>query len=88
MSESDAAMSPVAQSSPRILLRTTAVIIVSAAVVVASIAGILASYYLSVDIAQSSLLALAATLTFAAIASECELASCFGGLTRPCASLR
>jgi len=52
----------------RILLRTIAVIIALLAVVAALIAGVLAPYYLSTDIAQTSLLTLTALVTFAVIA--------------------
>jgi hypothetical protein len=52
----------------RILLRTIAVIIALAAVVAALIAGILAPYYLSIHIAQTSLLTLIALVAFGVIA--------------------
>src|ERR1700722_4705055 len=51
----------------RILLRTIAVIIALLAVVAALIAGVLAPYYLSTHIAQTSLLTLTALVTFAII---------------------
>lgn len=57
-----------AKPSRRILLRTVAVIIVLLAILAAFVAAVLAPYYLSVHIAQTSLLTLAALVTFGLIA--------------------
>ena len=59
---------PTIANSRLIVARTIAVIIALVAILVALIAGILAPYYLSVHIVQTSLLALAALVTFAAVA--------------------
>jgi pimeloyl-ACP methyl ester carboxylesterase len=57
-----------AKPSRRILRRTVAVIIVLLAILSAFVAAVLAPYYLSVHIAQTSLLTLAALVTFGLIA--------------------
>lgn len=61
-------MMPRSAKQPRrILLRTIAVVIALVAIVAALIVGILAPYYLSVHVAQTSLLTLTAIVTFAVI---------------------
>jgi hypothetical protein len=57
-----------AKPSRRILLRTVAVIMVLLAILAAFAAAVLAPYYLSAHIAQTSLLTLAALVTFGLIA--------------------
>ena len=61
-------MTPSTKPSRRILLRTVAVIVGLVAVLVALVAGILAPYYFSVHIAQTSLLTLTAIVAFGVVA--------------------
>jgi pimeloyl-ACP methyl ester carboxylesterase len=61
-------MSLPGESLRRVLLRISAVIIALLTILAALLAGILAPYYLSVRVAQTSLLTLLAIVTFAAIA--------------------
>jgi hypothetical protein len=60
-------MAVSAKPSRRILLRTVPVIIAAVAVIAALIAGILAPYYLSVHVVNTSLLTLLAVMAFGII---------------------
>ena len=61
-------MTPSTKPSRRILLRTVAVIVGLVAVLVALVAGILAPYYFSLHLAQTSLLTLTAIVAFGLVA--------------------